>query len=259
MQTTTVSIRNGRFETEVLEKGSGPPLLFLHGIAGLQDDAFVASLAQNHRVIAPIHPGVGRSTGDEHLLDLHDLLYYYLDFMDELGLRGLPLAGHSLGGMFAAELAALQPERFTHLVLLAPFGLWNDAHPVPDYFVAAPDEQARALFHDPESEAAKAVLAMPSGEGDVQAMLERVKSLRVAAKYLWPIPNRGFARRAHRVRVPAQVIWGEDDGVNPPAYAREFQQLLPDARVELVPDAAHMVHTEQPDRVAAAVAAFLAS
>ena len=259
MASRSVSVRNGQFAADVLEAGSGAPLVYLHGIAGLRDDdPFVAALAKaGHRVIAPRHPGFGGSTGDDEIVDQSDLLYYYLDLLDALDLRGVPLVGHSLGGMFAAELAALQPERYTKVALIAPFGLWDPENPVLDYFVASPAEQAAALFNDPQSDAAKSVLPEPQNEGDIAALLERVKAQRVAAKYLWPIPNRGLAKRLHRLRIPVQIIWGEGDGIIPPSYASSFQQRLPQATVTTVPNAAHMVTVEQPEQVVKAIEDFL--
>jgi pimeloyl-ACP methyl ester carboxylesterase len=107
MEEKKVAVRGGMFQTEVIEDGDGPPLLFLHGVQNVQPgDPLIARLARTHRVIAPRLPGFGESSGTEHLLDLHDLLYYELDLLDTLGLRNLPVAGHSLGAMIAAGGAA---------------------------------------------------------------------------------------------------------------------------------------------------------
>ena len=258
MDTRLVDVRDVQFRIEVSEAGSGQDLLFLHGAGGAQWDPLLEGLAARYHVILPRHPGIGGSTGDEHLQDLPDLLYYYLDLLDGLNLRNLFLVGHSLGGMFAAELAALQPERFSKLVLLAPVGLWNPEHPVLDIFAAAPDELARAVYHDPESPAAKAATQIPEdGEARISYILERTKLLRVAAKYMWPIPNRGLAKRLHRVRMPTLLVWGESDGVVPVAYAADFQARLPNARVEIIPQAGHLPQLEQPDRVLDVVTKFL--
>jgi pimeloyl-ACP methyl ester carboxylesterase len=256
MESTTMAVRNGQFDIEVLREGQGAPLLYLHGEAGIDESAFLDGLAENHAVIAPRHPGMGRSTGDDHLEDLHDLLYYYLDFLDEAGLRDLGVVGHGLGGMFALELAAMQPERFTKLAVIAPFGLWNPDYPVPDFFTFSPDDLIRASFHEPESQAASA-LAMPQSEGDVHGILERVKSQRVAAKYLWPIPNRGLKKRIHRVRPQTLLIWGESDGIVPPQYASDFAGLLPSASVKSIAGAGHLPQLEKPSDVLGAIRELL--
>jgi pimeloyl-ACP methyl ester carboxylesterase len=269
MNELSVDVRNGMFQVDVLEGGSGDPLLFLHGVAGLEWTPFLEQLSANHTVIAPRTPGFGESTGTEHLDDVHDLVYFYLDFLDELGLENLPLVGHSLGGMFAAELAAAQPDRFTHTVLASPFGLWDDANPVVDLFAISLPELAAAMYADTDSDAAVAIATAPQarmtevdpdteeGQATIHYLVERAKSMSTAAKYLWPIPNRGLSKRLHRVRQPALIIWGESDGIIPPIYADHFATQLPDASVKIVANAAHMVIDEQPEQVVEMIALHL--
>ena len=79
------------------------------------------------------HPGAGTSVGLEHVEDLWDLVLYYAERLDTLGLPRATLVGHSFGGMVAAEIAATNPERVDRLVLIAPVGLWLDDHPIPDF------------------------------------------------------------------------------------------------------------------------------
>src|ERR1700716_2291532 len=124
MDIRRVALRDGMFDVEVMQGGSGDPLLFLHGEAGPRWSRYHEVLAAQYTVIAPGIAGYTGSTGTEHLLDLHDLIYWGLDLLDALALRGLPPVVHGLGGMLAAELAAVQPERFTSLVLMDAFGLW---------------------------------------------------------------------------------------------------------------------------------------
>ena len=257
------------FEADVLEGGSGAPLLYLHGIGGLQWDDHLERLSASHRVIAPRHPGFGGSTGNDELGDIQDLVYYYLDLLDAFDLRGLPVVGHSLGAMIAAELAAVQPERFTKVVLISPFGLWNGEHPGLDIFGSTPGEFASSLFHDAESDAAQAVAGRPPRTGSagaaegaqneafIEFMLERAKAMSTTAKYLWPIPNKGLNKRIHRVSQPVLLVWGDSDGITPPELAGDYAALLPGARIEHVVDAAHMVPAEQPERVAELVSGFL--
>lgn len=265
-----LAVRDGRFDIDLLEGGNGDPLLFLHGIAGLEWDGCLDALASQRHVYAPRTPGFGESTGSDELHDVHDLTYFYLDLLDALGLDSLPLVGYSFGGMVAAELAAVQPQRFTKVVLIAPFGLWSDDHQVLDYFAVAPADLAKAMYHDQQLEAAQQMAGGPgvripdagpdSAEGQtvIDYYLERNRSMATAAKYLWPIPNKGLKRRIHRMNQPALIVWGEHDGLVPPAYGEDFRALIPDSRLELVPDAAHLVTSEQPQRVAELVNGFLA-
>jgi pimeloyl-ACP methyl ester carboxylesterase len=216
---------------------------------GLLDlDHVAAEVAEQHRAVR----------AGEHLRDVQDAVYYLLDLLDRLELRDVPLVGHGLGGMFAAELAAAQPERFTHLVLVAPFGLWLSDAPTLDFFAAPPAELAAALYADPGSPAALAAAAAPvDQEALIAQALERARSLASAATYLWPIPNRGLSKRLHRVRAPTLLVWGERDGVVPPRHGQAFRERIRGARLELVAQAAHLPEQEQPERLAALTLDFL--
>jgi pimeloyl-ACP methyl ester carboxylesterase len=258
MRKQQVAVHDGAFSTEVWDAGSGAPLLYLHGEGGLAWTPMHERLAEQYQVIAPVHPGYGESSGSEQLQDLPDLIYYYLDFLDQLGLRDLPLVGHGLGGMIAAELAAVQPDRFSKLVLIAPLGLWLPDDPVTDYFVMPPAELAAALYHDQTSSAARAAAEAPT-EGDalIEYHLARAKSMATAAKYLWPIPNRGLAKRLHRVAADTLIVWGEGDRIASVRYAEAFRSRIKGSRVEIMKEAGHLPQEEQPAAVATAISTFL--
>ena len=254
-----------------MEGGVGEPLLFLHGIGGLEWDGALERLSASYRVIAPRTPGYGASTGTENLQDVQDLIYFYLDFLDQQNLNRLPIIGHSLGGMIAAELAAVQPDRFTKLVLISPLGLWDRDHQVLDFFVASPSELAGAMYFDQDSSPARAIASSPQqrtievdpdseeGRAIIDYFVERAKSMATVAKYLWPIPNKGLNKRLHRVSMPTLLVWGERDGICPTPYGADFKAAIADSRLRIVPEAAHMVAEEQPERVAALITDFLAN
>ena len=112
MQERTIPIRGDMFQAHIREYGapSSEPLLFLHGSGGAFADHYLDMLGEKFHVIAPEHPGFGESTGLEHVDDIIDLAIYYYDFMDALGIESAHVVGHSLGGMLAAEMAALDPQ-----------------------------------------------------------------------------------------------------------------------------------------------------
>jgi pimeloyl-ACP methyl ester carboxylesterase len=76
-------------------------------------------------------------------------------------------------------------------------------------------------------------------------------------KFVWPIADRGFSRRAHRVAAPTLIVWGKADSIIAPAYAQEFGSRIAGSRIELIDKAGHLAHLEQPDAVAKVVRAFL--
>jgi pimeloyl-ACP methyl ester carboxylesterase len=258
MTTSTVAVQGGAFQVELRQEGAGPDVVWLHGEGGPSWSPYHDALAQQRRVLAPTHPGYGASTGGDALDDIHDAIYFYLDLLDALDLHQPALIGHGLGGMFAAELAAVQPMRFSHLVLLDPFGLWLPAAPTLDYFVLPPAELAEALYRDRGSAAAQATAKAPEGqEALIAYMLERAQSMAAAARYLWPNPDHGLSKRLHRVHAPTLIVWGQSDRVVPVAYAAEWQRRIPGSRLVVREDAGHMPHLEQPEGLAELTRAFL--
>lgn len=258
MHETKVTVRSGAFEIDVVEAGSGEDVVFLHGAVGLVWDSFLDGLAERYHVIAPRMPGTGGSTGLEDLLDHHDLFFFYLDLFDALGLDRTHLIGASLGGWIATELAALEPKRFDKLVLLSPIGLWDDDHPLPDIFALLPNELAEAAFHDPNHPAAKAMVELPTdAEALKVATINRAKTMTAAARFIWPIPDKGLKHRIHRVQASTLIVWGKSDGLAPPHYAGEFQRRIAGSQLTMLDDCGHMIAIEQPDKALACVTEFI--
>ena len=121
------------------EGGSGPDLVFLHGAGGVTaEDPFLNALAASHHVLAPLIPGYGDSEECPEIRDMLDFTLHAWDVVSALGLTDPILVGHSMGGMIAAEMAALQPRDVSRLGLICPAGLWDDNHPVADMFSLRP-------------------------------------------------------------------------------------------------------------------------
>ena len=76
-------------------------------------------------------------------------------------------------------------------------------------------------------------------------------------KFVWPIADRGFKNRIHRVAAPTLIVWGKADGIIAPAYAQEFAKRIAGARIELIDEAGHLPHLEQPEAVEKAMREFL--
>lgn len=255
-----LSLWRGEIQTRVQVAGSGPPVVFFHGAYGLEWDPFLDRLAEQFTVYAPEHPGTtpGEPDGIKALRDLWDLVLYYYELFDALGLDAPAAVGHSFGGMVAAEVAATNPQRVSRLALLCPLGLWRDDRPIPNYMVLPPEEIPGRVFADPEGPLAQAMFQLPEEEEARQdAVIQMTWTLACTGKFVWPLPDKGLRRRIHRIRAPALVVWGKRDGLVDPVYAEEFGAALPDARVELIDDAAHVPQLEQLDAVSAKVIDFL--
>ncbi len=208
--------------------------------------------------MAPHLPGYGSSTGSEHIDDVIDAALMLHELMDAVEMPSAHVVGHSMGGMLAAELAALDPHRAKKLVLASPAGFWLDNHPIPDLFAAQLDEIAPLLFHDTNSPIAKMMTTIPENFDALEAMyVERVKRFAMASKFLWPIPDRGLKKRAYRINAPTMILWGESDRLIPPAYAKEFLAHIRNSRVHMIKEAGHMMMYEQQAAFVKAVTDFL--
>src|SRR5215470_15143318 len=125
MKSRFLKLKPSGARIQVVEAGKGRDLFLLHGAGGyLSKDPLIAALAGKYRVVAPLLPGYGESTGEDDLRDMLDVTLHALDVMDALKLKKPIVAGHSMGGMMAAEMAAIAHTEVERLCLLAPAGLW---------------------------------------------------------------------------------------------------------------------------------------
>ena len=259
MKTRTIETKKGA-RCRVLEAGSGVPLVFFHGAGGLlADNPFLDQLAARYHVFAPELPGYGDSTGEELLEDMLDFTLHGWDVVSALGLTKPHLVGHSMGGMIAAEMAAIAPGDLDRLVLVAAAGLWIEEHPIPDIFALLPGQLVELLFQDPDK--GQALLTGGVDFSDMEAFkafyLGQQRRLAMAGKILFPIPNRRVSKRLYRVTAKTLVLWGEADRLIVPAYAQRWARLIPGAAVQMIPAAAHMLPYEQPQAFVDALTRFL--
>jgi pimeloyl-ACP methyl ester carboxylesterase len=263
MARTTQDVKawDERITTRVHRAGQGEPVVFLHGAAGLQWDPFLDGLAERFSVYAPEHPGttLGDPDGIRALDDLWDLVLYYDELFDALGLDAPAVVGHSFGGMVAAEIAATLRGRVSKLVLISALGLWRDDEPIRNFMVMTPEELVPYVVADPNGPAAAALLAAPDLESEAgqTAVIQSTWSLACTGKFIWPIPDRGLRKRLHRITAPTLILWGHQDRLVKTVYADEFAGAIKGSRVEVLEGAGHLPHVEQPERTLAAVTEFL--
>jgi pimeloyl-ACP methyl ester carboxylesterase len=165
-----------------------------------------------------------------------------------------------MGGMIAAEMACIANQSVAKLALIGSAGLWLDAHPIPDLFSMLPFELAAVLFADPKSGEKFLTAGVDFSNPDAlqQFLVTNSRRLGTAGKILFPIPNRRLSKRLYRLTAPTLLLWGAQDKLIPPVYAKRWQELVPHARLALIEAAGHMVPYEQPDATAAELERFLA-
>ena len=255
-----VPVWQDQVHMRVLSKGRGPAVVFLHGPWGLAWDPFLDELARSFTVYAPEHPGTSPGRPDDiyHLDGMWDLILCHDELLDRLGLSSAAFVGHSFGAMVACEVAAAHPRRASHLVLVDALGLWRDDTPIPNWMLLPHSELAAHMFSDAEGEAARRMFTPPEDpEARIMARVGLQWAMGATGKFLWPIPDKGLKKRIHRVQAPTLLVWGKEDRIVPPIYADEFARRIVGARVEIVDQAGHAPHLEQPEAVARLVHHFL--
>jgi pimeloyl-ACP methyl ester carboxylesterase len=244
-------------ELEMLERGHGAPILYLHGGAGIALDLpFIDLLARKRRIVAPSHPGFGKSSLPEWLDSVDDIAHVYLELMDRLSLTRTDVVGLSIGGWIAAELATKVPERLERLVLIGPVGVKTgrpDKLDIPDVFALPQDKLDRLRFHDPAKNALD-LASMPDEELHVVARNREALALLTWEPYMH---NPKLKHRLHRVNVPTLFLRGASDGIVSAEYLERYAALMPQARTETIAETGHLPHVEQPAATAAKVMHFL--
>jgi pimeloyl-ACP methyl ester carboxylesterase len=248
----------GSFDINVWSEGSGSPLLFLHGYERHPGGAaFLERLAEHHRVLAPEQPGYGTSLGFEHVRDLLDLVLFYRALIESWDLEEIDVIGHSTGGMIAAELSAIAPQRVRRLVLVDTFGLWIDDQPTLDPFGPASRVLA-AKWHNAEARPQpEPTIFEPNPDDPDGAALFEAQNRATATKFMWPIAERGLRRRLQYVTAPTLVVHGASDGLLPVTYAEELVRLIANAELAIVDEAGHYPMIEQEDAFVSIVEGFL--
>jgi pimeloyl-ACP methyl ester carboxylesterase len=241
---------------DTLERGSGRPLLFLHAESGIEPAAAaIDELAKGARVIAPTHPGYGRSELPKGMRTIDDLSYFYLDMLDQLDLRDLLVVGVSLGGWIAAEIAVKSTARFAKLVMANAVGVKvgdRETRDIVDVFALTEKEFVDIAYCDP-TRGARDYKSLPDAE-----VLAAARAREATARFAWNpyFHNPRLKDRLHRIRIPTLFLWGAHDRMLSEAYGRAYCALIPAARFETIERAGHFPAHEQPKAFAEKVLAF---
>ena len=191
------------------------------------------------------------------------MAFHYLQVLDALGIDELHLAGASIGGWIAAEIAIRIPERVRSLALIGATGLYVPQQPIADIFMFVQaknggdfSDYRHTLFRD--ANVPEALAMFPNGRMPAERDLLRYRMFRFASRVGFAPPylhDRKLRKRLPRFTGPAVVIAGERDNLVPVAHARAYAEGLRKAELKLVAGAGNSAVVERPDDVAAAVLA----
>jgi pimeloyl-ACP methyl ester carboxylesterase len=235
--------------------GRGRPVLVLHHETGTLDRLpFYDALAEHYDVLVPHHPGYSRSPRPEWMRSTRDIAVIYRGLLSELKVRDAALVGLGFGGWIAAEMATMAPADLSRLVLVGAMGIKPSVGDILDLAVTGYVDYARAGFHD-QAAFDRVYGAEPSVDQLEMWDICREMSFRIAWKpYMY---SQTLPHLVGAVRVPALVVWGEDDKVVPQSAGKAYAKALPSAKLEIVKACGHCVDMEQPEALAKLVTNFI--
>src|SRR5437763_11710206 len=241
-------------KTHYRRSGKGAPLVFLAGASGAPVVLpFMEKLAERFDVLVPDHPGYGQSDEPEWLENIHDVAYFYLDFLAALKLERALIVGSSMGGWIAMEMAVRNTARIGSLVLVSPAGVAAKGAEPADIFLLAPEDMTRKLFH--EQKFADERLAMPVTPESIDLAL---KNRHTTARLAWEprLHDPYLPKWLHRIDVPVSIVWGAQDRILPVAMAHELKRLLPKAELNILERCGHLPQVEKMDEFCDLVVRF---
>jgi pimeloyl-ACP methyl ester carboxylesterase len=254
---STNRIHVSGMDLELERRGKGAPLLLLTGEEALEREApFLDELASQFEVIIPSPPGFGQSDRPDWITNTDDISYIYLDLVEKLGLKTVPVVGFSHGGWIAVEMAVKDDSFISKLVLVDPLGLKFGGpadRDIADIWMLSSKEVLKRKWHDIEK-GKRDFPAMP--EDKLTVVARNTESL---ARFCWDpyMHNPRLKHRMHRIAVPTLVLWGENDGIVSTDYGRSYAKSIAGATFKTVANAGHYPHLEQPAAFMTELRAFL--
>ncbi len=262
-----MTLRAGEIDLDVLRRGSGRPILLIHGINPVSPEAPLVDLLAGHgEVVAPSYPGFGASPRPEDCDTMYDLLRVTLDVLDALPGKAV-MIGFSFGGWIAAEAAVCGHPKLDRLVLVDPVGVklgGRDERDIVHFFNTNPAELERRAWHDPAKRPAgiygigwQAHIDEATPDADIVTSARNWDAL---CLYAWRphMYNPQLRHWLRRIAAPTLVLWGASDRIVTPDYGKRYAALIPGARFAPIEEAGHHPELEQPEAFVDRVARFLA-
>jgi len=238
----------------------GVPVLFLHGVTDSWHsfEQVLGRLPAGIRAIALTQRGHGDADKPEGDYRIPDMAEDAVALLDHLGIERAVVAGHSMGGWVAQQVAIAHSDRVCGVILIAAFAAAGDD---PE-FAAFADEMA--ALEDPIPDAVARDFQVSTLAREIEPELLDLfvsESLKVPAR-VWGSAFSGFVELdltddLPRIQAPALIVWGDQDAFVTRAAVDLLHERIPGARLAVYEGIGHAVHWDDPERFAAEVAAFV--
>ncbi|MGI8579045.1 MAG: alpha/beta fold hydrolase [Solirubrobacteraceae bacterium] len=257
----------------VIEMGSGPPLIFIHGLGGAWQNWLenIPHFARTHRVIAIDLPGFGASPDDDEKTSISGYAELVDALCDDLDIERASVVGNSMGGFIGAELAIAFATRIERLVLVSPAGISTENLHRRPLITGARIAGLGASWVGSKSEVLTTRPRMRRALAwnivrhphllSAPLMAEQVRGTgkpgfidALDALMSYPIRD-----RLEKIECPTLIVWGRNDFLVPVRDADEFEKLIPNSRKVIWDDTGHVAMLERPAKFNALVDEFLAA
>jgi 3-oxoadipate enol-lactonase len=240
------------------ERGGGDatPVVFLHGV-GSDKSVWRPQLehfGRERRAIAFDYPGYGESDPAPEGTTRDDYAAAILSAMRQLGVERAHICGLSLGGVVAIAMHQAASDACASLMLADTFAVHPEGRAIYERSVigsrdlpAMAEARVDVLIAQP---------ADPAVRREVVETMSRIDSaaFRIGAEAVWLADQRD---RAGAIRGPTLVIVGDQDVVTPVDLSNALVEIIPDARMQVIPGAGHLGNLEKPDAFNAIVDEFV--
>ncbi|MEA2126042.1 MAG: hypothetical protein QOI80_2824 [Solirubrobacteraceae bacterium] len=262
-------------EMTYVDIGSGPALVFVHGLGGSWQNWLenLPHFAATHRCIAMDLGGFGESAPVDGDVSIERFARSVRELLAALDIESAAVIGNSMGGFIALELAIKFPALVERLVLVSAAVLWQEyrrAKPLVAFASATEGTLGRAMIGLQPRLAARPKLRQRAlGFGGIRAphklprelQRELVLTARRTEGFLpafQALASYSLRDELEKVTAPTLIVWGDADPLVGVSHARELEQLIPGARAVIYERTGHVVQLERPERFNADVEAFLA-
>lgn len=253
----------GKLNINYKKKGSGPPLLILHGWGGSSDSwvEVQKNLSSKFEVLVPDLPGFGESDYPQQPWTFQDYSIFLEKFVRQLRLKRICLTGHSFGGSLAVKFAGQHPQLVEKLVLVDSAGIKPEPGLKTKLLIGLSKIGKKLFRRAPswlESKARKPLYLLMRNRDYTRANPVMKETMKNVFDYYYKVrSDRGeFLSDLGEVKAETLVIWGERDETIPVEYGEKFEEKINKANFEIVRGAGHSPHLDEPEQTAQLISNF---
>ena len=246
-------------DLQVPKAGSGPPLIIFHDEMGQHAWLrYQQALSEHFEVLVPSHPGYGKSSRLDWIMTMRDMAGWYLQALDELGIRDANVVGFSLGGWLAATIASLCPHYFRKMVLVGAAGIKPPEGEIFDMFMETASEYIKLTVADPLAVSEFPTVCPPTPTPELAEAWEVAREQSVRLSWRPYMHDPGLPHLLRRASgIPTLMVWGEKDRIVPTSAGQAYKEAIPGSALRIIEGSGHRPEIEATDEFLPTVLGFL--